>query len=275
MLSLLASLLFRIRPFSVRSVSAVGTQRRFERIGERRSKSTPLELFSRAGEQDDKMSDGSDVVIRPQPEPRAKGGHFDWISITLHWLTAALVATQLTTAWLMSRGGDYSPLLLSTHRSIGVLTWTVVVARVVWRRSFAYLPPFPAGIPKLRQWVATIVEYGLYILLLVQPITGLGSTLFHGQPFALFAWQVPALLAPDKTVFRTFQTVHELGAMALLTLIGLHAAAALFHGVVLRDGVLQRMLPWRTRQSRKTIRASGLVLPHQQAGHKTAPDQYA
>jgi cytochrome b561 len=197
------------------------------------------------------MSDGSDVIIWPQPELRAKGAHFDWISITLHWLTAALVATQLTTAWLMSQGGDYSPVLLASHRSIGVLTWTVVVSRLVWRRSFAYLPPFPASMSKLQQWVAKIVEYGLYILLLIQPITGLGNTLFHGRPFALFAWRVPALLAPDKTVFHMFQSVHELGAGALLILIGLHAAAALFHGVVLRDGVLQRMLP-RAQKSQKS-----------------------
>jgi cytochrome b561 len=33
----------------------------------------------------------------------------------------------------------------------------------------------------------------------------------------------------------------------LLTLVGLHAAAALFHGLILRDGVLQRMLPWGSR----------------------------
>jgi cytochrome b561 len=190
------------------------------------------------------MSDGTNVVIWPQPDPRAKGGRFDWISITLHWLTVVLVATQLTTASLMSQD---SPVPLTTHRSIGVLTWTVVVARLVWRRRFAYLPPFPASMPKLQQWAAKIVEYGFYILLLVQPTTGLGNVLFHGRPFVLFLWRVPALLAPDKTVFQMFRSVHELGAVALLTLVGLHAAAALFHGVVLRDGVLQRMLPWKGR----------------------------
>jgi cytochrome b561 len=219
----------------------------FEGICERRPKSTRLKLISRVNEQDEEMSGGSDVVIGPQFELRANGGRFDRISIALHWLTVALVATQLTTAWLMSQGGDYAPVLLATHRSIGVLTWIMVVARLAWRRNFAYLPPFQAGMTKLQQWVAKTVEYGLYILLLVQPITGLGNTLFHGRPFALFVWPVPALLAPDKTVFHMFQSVHELGAGALLTLIGLHAAAALFHGVVLRDGVLQRMLPSRAQ----------------------------
>jgi hypothetical protein len=33
------------------------------------------------------------------------------------------------------------------------------------------------------------------------------------------------------------------GRPSRLPLIGLHAGAALFHGLVLRDGVLQRMLP--------------------------------
>lgn len=40
--------------------------------------------------------------------------------------------------------------------------------------------------------------------------------------------------------------LHEIGAWALLALIGLHAAA-LLHGLLLRDGVLQRMLPWTPR----------------------------
>jgi superoxide oxidase len=54
---------------------------------------------------------------------------------------------------------------------------------------------------------------------------------------------VPALLTPDPAIRGLFQEAHELGAKALLALIGLHAGAALFHGLVLRDGVLQRMLP--------------------------------
>ena len=192
------------------------------------------------------MSVGSDFVTRPQLELRANSGRFDRISIAFHWLTAALVATQLTTAWLMSQAGDYSPALLTMHRSIGVVTWFVVAARFAWRHNFAYLPPFPAGMPKLQQQAAKIVEHGLYILLLVQPVTGLGSTLFHGRAFALFGWRLPALLAPDKTVFHMFLSLHELGAAALQTLIGVHAVAALFHAVILRDGVLQRMLPGRT-----------------------------
>jgi len=68
-------------------------------------------------------------------------------------------------------------------------------------------------------------------------------SLFHGQPFELFIWNVPALFAPNPEVRAMFVEAHEFGAKALIALIGLHAAAALFHQFVLRDNVLQRMLP--------------------------------
>jgi cytochrome b561 len=138
---------------------------------------------------------------------------------------------------------------------MGVLTWTVAVVRLIWRRRFAYLPPFPESMPKLQQWIAKANEYGLYVLLLVQPISGIGDALFHGRPFNLFIWQVPSLLTPDAAIRGLFQKAHELGAKALLALIGLHAGAALFHGLVLRDGVLQRMLPSSIRINFMSARA--------------------
>jgi cytochrome b561 len=97
---------------------------------------------------------------------------------------------------------------------------------------------------KLQQYIAKTNEYGLYALLVVQPITGLGGVLFRGHPFELFIWDVPALLEPDPAVRSLFVQTHEFVAKALLALIGLHAGAALFHRLVLRDGVLQRMSPW-------------------------------
>ena len=176
----------------------------------------------------------------------ARSGRFDSTSIVLHWLTVLLIVGQFTTVWLhevIGHGTGLGLELLATHQTMGTLTWTVGLARLVWRRRFAYLPPFPESMPKLQQWIAKANEYGLYALLLVQPITGIGDVVFHGRPFTLFIWQVPALLTPDAAIRRLFQEAHELGAKALLALIGLHAGAALFHGIVLRDGVLQRMLP--------------------------------
>ncbi|MBV8407368.1 MAG: cytochrome b/b6 domain-containing protein [Alphaproteobacteria bacterium] len=51
----------------------------------------------------------------------------------------------------------------------------------------------------------------------------------------------------QQAVYGFFNKLHELGATALLVLVAVHATAALFHGLVLRDGVLARMIPWTDR----------------------------
>jgi len=184
----------------------------------------------------------------------AESGRFDQTSIALHWLTVLLIVGQFTTAWLretVDHESSFAVALMATHRTTGVLTWIVGLVRLVWRHNFAYLPPFPESMPKPQQTTARANEYSLYALLFVQPLTGLGNVLFRGHPFQLFIWEVPALLEPNPAIRSVFVKAHEFGAKALLALIGLHASAALFHRLVLRDGVLQRMLPWTSRnQSR-------------------------
>ena len=180
----------------------------------------------------------------------AEGARFDQTSIALHWLTVLLIVAQFASAWLhevIDHETSFAMVLLTMHRTTGGLTWIVVVARLVWRRYFAHLPPFLPNMPKLQQSIAKANEYGLYALLLVQPITGLGNVLFHGRAFSLLIWEVPALLESNPAIRGLFVETHEFGAKALVVLIGLHAGAALFHGLVLRDGVLHRMLPWTSR----------------------------
>jgi superoxide oxidase len=182
--------------------------------------------------------------------PAAESGRFDRISIALHWLMVLLIAGQFASAWLheaVERESSLAAAVLTIHETTGVLTWVVALARLVWRRNFAYLPPFPQSMSKLQQTIAKANEYGLYALALLQPITGIGRVLFRGKPFELLVWQVPPLLEPNPVIDGLFAGAHEFGAKALLALISLHAAAALFHRLVLRDGVLERMLPWSSR----------------------------
>src|SRR5262249_53524595 len=111
------------------------------------------------------MSRYARIVDERDVQRPPKAGRFDQVSILLHWLTVLLVIEQLTTAWLLSQGYGFAPVLLTTHRSLGVLTAIVVFLRLLWRRRFAYLPPFPDTMPKLQQRVAKLNEYSLYALL--------------------------------------------------------------------------------------------------------------
>jgi cytochrome b561 len=172
---------------------------------------------------------------------------FDRLTIGLHWATVFLVVALFTSAWLhaFAEGlqSDFSPLLLQIHRSFGVTIWVVTALRLVWRLTHASVPPFPTQMTKLHRATVKLSEYGLYALLLVQPATGLLTTLFGGRPFALFFWRISPFMPRDEMLRAAFHLSHELGAWALAVLTVGHASAALFHHFVLRDDVLECMAP--------------------------------
>src|SRR5262249_10181355 len=166
------------------------------------------------------MSENIDAaaVWPPRQVPRRRD-RFDATSMAFHWLTVLLVAMQFITMWALVLAEREAEVLTTIHRSTGSVLWIVVVARLIWRHNFAYLPAFPGTMPKFRQRIATLNEYTLYFLLLLQPLTGFFNTLFRGRSFDLLIWQVPALLERNKAVYGLFQKLHELGATALLVLI--------------------------------------------------------
>src|SRR5271169_1485099 len=120
------------------------------------------------------MTKNLESAEAPAVKAAPESGRFDQISVALHWLTVLLIVVQFTTAWLREAVDHETSLavaILTIHRSSGVLTWIIGLGRLVWRHNFAHLPPFPNSMPKLQQTIAKANEYGLYILLFVQPIT--------------------------------------------------------------------------------------------------------
>jgi cytochrome b561 len=114
---------------------------------------------------------------------------------------------------------------MTAYRMTGVVTWIVGWVRLVWRYNFAFLPPIPENMSNLQQLVAKANEYGLYDLLLVQPLSHLGNVLFRGRSFSLFTWEIAALFQANSTIRSVFIGAHELGGKALLVLIGLPSFA--------------------------------------------------
>jgi superoxide oxidase len=180
------------------------------------------------------------VIIARRPS-------FDGLTIRLHWATVLLVLALFASAGLHAfaevRQSDFTPVLLQIHRSFGVTIWVVTALRLAWRLTNASLPPFPTQMTKLHRATVKLSEYGLYALLLVQPATGLLTTLLSGRPFALFFWRFSPFMPRDEMLWAAFHLSHELGAWALAALAVSHAAAALFHHFVLRDDVLECMAP--------------------------------
>ena len=185
--------------------------------------------------------------LRDRPRvSQCRRRRFDILTIGLHWATVALITGMFVSAWLLlASNREHAAMLVTVHRSLGVVTWVVAIIRLGWRFSYAYLPPFPQNMSKVQQRLAKASEYGLYALLLFQPLTGLAQSVSRGRHFMLFAWQVPSVMVGDKSLTVLFHQIHALSAWVLLGLIGLHILAALFHRFVLKDEVLRSMTPWR------------------------------
>ena len=163
----------------------------------------------------------------------------------LHWLIVALLVVQFTAAWTMPHIGRNTPVttLISVHFTLGIVILAVAVVRLSWRVTHGEPEP-DAGIPPWQTASAHVVHWLLYLLLFVLPILGWINASYRGMPVVIFGAELPQLVATRAGPWGWTGDVHSLlGNYVMLPLVGLHVAAALYHYVIRRDGVLQRMLP--------------------------------
>ncbi|BEV71950.1 MULTISPECIES: cytochrome b [unclassified Paludibacterium] len=162
-------------------------------------------------------------------------------SIVLHWLmfllfAAALLFIEMRDWW--PKGTPMRDLLRSSHIDAGLLVLLFAVVRVASRISLG--GPAPIG-PRLQTAAASALHGLLYLVMFLLPITGVVFSQAGGREVALFGWALPHLVNPDPALRGTVKEVHEFLGNAVYFLVGVHALAALWHHVVLKDETLLRM----------------------------------
>jgi cytochrome b561 len=167
-----------------------------------------------------------------------------------HWATAGLLSLQVLVGWLMPeiKRGMSPGFAMSLHLSIGTTILALVVARYGWR-LVRPVPLTPSG-ARWQRGAAEAVHLVLYGLVLATTSTGWAYASMRGWPVTLLgAVPLPALVTQGSELGRAIGHLHEPLVWALLTTIAAHVGAALLHGFVYRDGVLERMLPAARRVS--------------------------
>jgi len=167
------------------------------------------------------------------------------IAKSLHWLIFALLVAQYAFGWTMPDvHRDTKPDgLIAWHLAIGATIIGAVLLRLVWR-LMRPVPPDVASLPKWQAWLAHATHWLLYIGLVV--LLGLGwfNASARGFPVRFLGLiPLPPIAPVGSSVGLRAGDVHIFLSWCLLALIGLHVLAALYHRVILRDKVLQRMLP--------------------------------
>ena len=170
---------------------------------------------------------------------------FGTVARLFHWITVVLVALMIPVGLVMTQDVPKSvqdPLFI-LHKGLGPIVLVVVLLRLLWR-AFHPAPPLPASVPRLQARVAELVHGALYFFLILQGVSGYVRVTTGGFPIeALNAVGIPPLLPKAEGVTRIASGVHEVSAICLIVLIGMHVAAAAYHGIVRRDGVFSMMWP--------------------------------
>lgn len=164
----------------------------------------------------------------------------------LHWLIAICVLTIIPVGILMNMDLPVSGGLYNFHKSLGMLILFLMTSRILYRLFYGA----PAAEPTLARWqkaISSAVHGLLYVVLLVMPIIGyVANSAYgeHGTPtpfFGLFSF--PPIVAPNEALSDRLFLIHRYLGFGVGVLALMHIAAALQHYFIIKDGVLQRMLP--------------------------------
>jgi cytochrome b561 len=173
----------------------------------------------------------------------ASDNGYDINTIILHWLTALIVILQFFSAELWG----YFPrperhFLIVSHMSLGFLLAVILTLRIVWRLSFR--TKIPELAPALLDRGAKALHILLYALLAAQMPLGFFTRWTDNRPLDVFGLAIASPFGPcSKATGNVVDRVHDINAWLIMALVGVQAAAALVHHYLLRDNVLQRMLP--------------------------------
>nr|WP_226980509.1 cytochrome b/b6 domain-containing protein [Xanthomonas sp. LMG 12459] len=193
----------------------------------------------------------SPTLAAPKPpvSPAAASAALPRPMVWLHWLTVLclVLAAGLILLREEIEGRMWRQWLLEGHRHFGLFVLGLFCLRVVLRMRLGKRHGPEAG-SALMRLLAGATHVVMYALLLTLPVLGWALSQSMGKPVHLFGATLPELVAPDPDLADTLGAWHVDAAWLLLGLILLHIGAALWHHLVRRDAVLQRMLPFLRRR---------------------------
>jgi cytochrome b561 len=161
-------------------------------------------------------------------------------------MAAMVIAMLLIGVVMVTSLADYH-LLLSIHKPLGIAILVFVVIRFVYRR-FHRPPPSPPTLWGIDRVAATVSEYLLYLLLFAQPILGWATVSASGQPVVMFRQFVLPPIAPSSPgLYTVLLDSHVVLAYLLFLVFTAHLCGVLFHTLVIRDKIINRMAFWPVR----------------------------
>lgn len=174
---------------------------------------------------------------------------FGLVTRLLHWLMALAIFFLFGLGIWMVRLDYYSPYYTKgpdLHRSLGIVTAALLVARFVWVLSNT--KPENPELTRSERITATIVQWSFYPLLFAIVASGYLISTTDGRGIDVFGLFTLPSAVTDRSVTDMAGFTHRWLAYGTVALALLHATAALKHHFWDRNAVLKRMV-WSSSKS--------------------------
>ncbi len=185
----------------------------------------------------------------PQAPGASQGESYNSVAQAFHWTIVVLLVVQYTTKLAPVSAGSAATEagLNAWHLAVGPTILLLMLLRLAWRLTHRPPPP-PNDLTLGVQWLSRGTHWLFYGLLIVLPVLGwLAASGFGARATLAGIVPLPALMGKDMTAAEAIGTTHGALAWLLLAVVALHVSGAMYHVIVKRDGVLNRMLPGKTR----------------------------
>jgi cytochrome b561 len=177
------------------------------------------------------------------------GQRFAPIQRLLHWVMAvAILAMLFIGVGMVSTIRPTYLTLVSIHKPLGILILLLALIRLVVRLVKG-APPLPADMPPLMKLAAHLSHLAFYLLMIALPLLGWSMLSAADYPVVVAGIHLPAIAPHSDALHTLFWNSHKFLALLFFFVIVVHLAAALFHGLIRRDGVFEAMAPWHDTSS--------------------------
>jgi cytochrome b561 len=186
----------------------------------------------------------SEIAQSAIAQPQLARPGYGFAHKAFHWTVFGLIVAQYVVGSVMPHIGKNTENVTWVHWHLVI--GSAILFFVFWRFMWRLMRPV-AMLSELPPWQARLASFthsGIYVLIFAMCLLGWAAANYRGWTVWLFGIvPLPDLAAKNTPWAHTAGDIHDWLLYVLAAVILFHIGAALYHHVILRDRVLQRMLP--------------------------------
>lgn len=198
----------------------------------------------------------------PEAIPQDPIRRYSNTAVALHWVTVALVLTQVVLGFAFAEfmaNGPSKAEVFAWHKTLGALILILALIRLAYRLANPP-PPFPAELPRWRRIAAVWNHRAFYFLLIVLPLTGLiavSGMSPNGHTTMAGGLSIPIVPGIGRETGDSSGDLHVVLVFTTIALLLLHVAAAISQQFFEHDRAAARMPPFQAPGGEQAITGQG------------------